>query len=129
MFEHLIVGELHTIQLVDSETEHQGCLRLLERVSYWKLCGAMWSQIRSFYASIIAGIENHKITWKTPFSEYEMYVIDRPPVSAVVKPDKSRKKEWKERDQVWFCKEYNSSEGCTLLPPHMVTDNNNREHS
>ncbi len=40
MFEHLIVGELDTIQITRNSKEVAGRLCLLERVSYWKLRGA-----------------------------------------------------------------------------------------
>ena len=75
----------------------------------------------------MAGVENHELNWTTPFGEYESYMIDKPPLLAMVKPDKGNKKQAKGDRDTWFCKEYNSLDECQLQAPHMVVDVNGKE--
>ncbi len=117
-----VVGELRTIQQTRSDIERRGCMHLLERVAYWKLRGAPWRQIRAFYAAIVAGIENHELDWTTSFVDHESFMIDRPPISAMVKPDKPFVKKKADNKDVWFCKDFNMAEGCLLSAPHSVVD-------
>lgn len=121
-FEHLIVGEITTIRNCHNMTEAKHRMRLLERIGYWKLRGADWSQTRAFYAAIIAGIEAEEFTWDVSFADIESMIIDKPLVAAAVKPDKKVvSKQFKKGEGIWFCKEYNSEAGCELEPGHNIT--------
>lgn len=89
------------------EAKHR--MRLLERIGYWKLRGAEWSQVRAFYAAIIAGIESDEFSWDVPFADIESMIIDKPLVSAAIKPDKKGvSKPTKKTEGTWFCRDYNS---------------------
>ena len=98
-------------------------------MSYWKLRGALWHQIQAFYAAIVVGVENPKITWRTSFSEYESFIIDKPNISQMGKPDKNMIGSEKKDKDTWFCQEFNTPDGCSLTAPHMVTDVQGREKS
>lgn len=121
-FDHLVVGEIATIRACSDLFEAKHRLRLLERVGYWKLRGAEWSQVRAFYAAILAGIEADEFTWDVEYSEFETMIIDKPAISVAVKPDKkffSGKN--KGKYDTWCCKEYNSETGCNQDSGHMIT--------
>lgn len=121
-FEHLIVGEITTIRNCQSMVEAKHRMRLLERIGYWRLRGADWSQIRAFYAAILAGIEAEEFAWDVSFADIESMIIDKPLVAAAVKPDKKpNQRVAKKTEGIWFCKDYNSEMGCELDPGHNVT--------
>lgn len=117
-FEHLIVGEITTIRNCPDIKEAKHRMRLLERIGYWRLRGADWSQVRAFYAAIIAGIEAEEFGWEVSFADIESMIIDKPLVASAVKPDKKQVK--KKTEMVWFCKDYNSESGCDLDPGHTL---------
>lgn len=118
-FEHLIVGEITTIRNCQNILEAKHRMRLLERIGYWRLRGADWSQIRAFYAAIIAGIEAEEFNWDVSFADIESMIIDKPLVAAAVKPDKKNVKS-KKAETLWFCRDFNSELGCDQDSGHMV---------
>lgn len=118
-FEHLVVGELSTIATCSSAFEAKHRIRLLQRVSYWKMRGAMWFQVRNFYAAVLSSIESHELDWDDSFAELEQMIIDRPTSKDVVKFDRKPKYNKKE-DSVWFCKKFNTEIGCTLESGHNI---------
>ena len=115
-FEHFVAGEVMTIRSCKNEVERDNRLRLLERICYWKIKGADWGQLRAFYAAFLSGVESHEHNWEEPLHELESMMIDRPALSAMIKPDKRLKGIYNK----WFCKEYNSMKGCTLTSGHKV---------
>lgn len=122
-FEHLVVGELSTIAGCEDELELKNRIRLLQRVAYWKMKGAQWYQIRSFYAAIISGIEAHELHWDDNYTEIEAMLIDRPQTRDGVKFDRKPGKQFtkNKEDNIWFCKKFNSETGCNLESGHLVT--------
>lgn len=123
-FDHLIVGEIATIRNTLDMHEAQHRLRLLERIGYWKLRGADWTQVRAFFAAILAGIEAQEFGWDVEYGEFESMIIDKPLASAAVKPDKKQsayKTRSSYKNDAWYCKEYNTEEGCQLESGHLVT--------
>ena len=56
-FEHLVVGELHTIETCTDPAQILGRLRLLRQIAYAKLRGYDWPVIRKMYAAILRSIE------------------------------------------------------------------------
>ncbi len=142
-FSHLVVGETTTIKCCDDKTEHQGRLRLMERISYWVLWGPRWDQIHRFYATVLWGIEAHKISWGSDWGSLESMMIDKPEAGAAVKPDKGQEVKLKAGDEkkvprkdkevkpekkdpkvnkTWFCRDFNNAMGCTLPASHPVLD-------
>lgn len=120
-YEHLVVGGIATIRACTDLFEAKHRLRLLERVGYWKLRGADWSQVRAFYAAIVAGIEAEELTWDVEFHEFESMIIDKPLASSAVKPDrKFTFKQTKGKFDVWYRKDFNSEIGCQLEAGHSV---------
>lgn len=119
-FDHLVVGEIATVRNCTDSNEIKHRLRLLERVGYWKLRGAEWPQIRAFYAAILAGIEADEFGWEVDYGEFESMIIDKPLASAAIKPDRRNVYKTKNRIDNWYCKEFNTEEGCSLEPGHIV---------
>lgn len=119
-FEHLIVGEITTIRNCQNILEAKHRMRLLERIGYWRLRGADWSQIRAFYAAIIAGIEAEEFQWDVSFADIESMIIDKPLVAAAVKPDKKATGKSRKSEIIWFCRDFNSDLGCEQDSGHSV---------
>ena len=113
-FEHFVAGEIRTIRSCKSEEEKDNRLRLLERISYWKLRGAASYQLRAFYAAFLSSIEAQEMCWWDPLHELESIMIDKPVQAALIKPDK------KGKSAKWFCKDFNSARGCSLPTGHKV---------
>ncbi len=141
-YEHLVVGEIATIRQCCDQDECEARLILLDRISYWTLRGAAWSQIRAFYADVLSGVETGSVDWRGDFAQWlaesESMLIDRPAISQVVKPDKQRdmkrsgvaggKKLEQKEARLWFCSDFNAIIGCVHTAPHTVTDAMGREH-
>lgn len=47
-------------------------------------------------------------------------IIDKPLIAAAVKPDKKVPAKSYKKGDPWFCKDYNSEEGCLLESGHIV---------
>lgn len=48
-------------------------------------------------------------------------IIDKPSATAAVKPDKRPFTKGKNKNDLWYCKDYNSENGCTMDSGHMVS--------
>lgn len=119
-FEHLVLGELCTISSCEDLFEAKHRLRLLQRIAYWKMRGAFWPQIRSFYAAILSGVEAHDFDWDEKYTEIESMLIDRPASKDAIKLDRKNKFPKKFDDTPWFCKRFNTEQGCDLPSGHTV---------
>ena len=71
LFEHLVAGELRTIELCTEPAQILGRLRLLCRMAYVKLRGYDWSLIRKMYAAILRSIEVKEYTWSDNFDQFK----------------------------------------------------------
>ena len=115
-FEHFVAGQVMTIKSCKSEFEKSNRLRLLERICYWKIKGASWEQLREFYAAFVSAIKAHEMRWDDPLHELESMMIDKPALNVALKFEKRTRN----HIEKWFCKDYNSSRGCSLQSGHKV---------
>ena len=78
-FEHLVAGEVRTIEMATQPTEILGRLKLLRRMTYIKLRGYEWSMVRKMYAAIVRSIEAEENTWSSNFDRFESILYKRIP--------------------------------------------------
>ena len=117
-FEHLVAGKLTTIRNCVNTFERNPRLRILERICHWRLRGAVWSQLRGFYAAIVSSIEAHDNDWDLSLHELESMMIDKPAIAAALKPDRNGTTGRKITDG--YCRDYNTTNGCKLQTGHKV---------
>ena len=119
-FEHLVAGELRTIELCTEPAQILGRLRLLRRISYAKLRGYEWPLIRKMYSAILRSIEAKEYTWADNFDRFETILYRR---TAQAHKDNLRggnrsDRSDREAQKKWFCRDWNKSEGCQKQSPH-----------
>ena len=103
-YEQFMAGELCTIMSTTSYDERKGRIKLLHKISQWKLFNAVqWPQIRNTYAMILRLIENQQTSWNTNFDRFERHIYER----VFTKNEKYTKK-----NTDWFCKAFQKVEGC-----------------
>ena len=121
-YDQFLAGEFSTINRTDSHREKEGRIRLLERITHWKLRqGVAWSQLRSTYVVILRDIENRIISWSADFNQYYHHVIERPILMS------SNTRIGKDKDQkpiIRFCKNYQIVDGCAKESPHVARIDN-----
>ena len=117
-FEHLVAGELRTIETSTSPSEILGRLKLLRRMAYAKLRGYEWQYIRKMYAAILRSIEARDHTWESNFDRFEAIMYRRPPLGT---RDRDRERDQRQNQgnnaKKWFCRDWNKG-NCTKNAPH-----------
>ena len=112
-FEHMVAGELRTIETSTDPAEILGRLRLLRKMAYTKLRGYEWPLIRKMYAAILRSIETKEHTWDSNFDRYETILYRKTPIRKEDRtgsgPGTNSKK--------WFCRDWNKG-NCTKSSPH-----------
>ena len=78
-FEHMVAGEVRTIEMCTEPAQILGRLRLLRRMAYAKLRGYEWHIIRKMYAAIVRSIESNENTWESNLTGMKPYYTDDPP--------------------------------------------------
>ena len=112
MFEHLVAGELRTIETCTDIVEMRSRLRLLRRIAYLKIRGHKWQQIRTMYAAILRSIETTECTWASDFDRFEAVLTRKREEKKVDKPKNPKD---------WFCKDFNKPGGCREMANHWRT--------
>ena len=114
-FEHLVAGELRTIETSTEPAQILGRLRLLRRMAYAKLRGYEWYLIRKMYAAIVRSIETKEYTWSDNFDRFENILYKKTPDTRSHQTSKQARPEIQKK---WFCMDWNKPEGCTKQAPH-----------
>ena len=116
-FEHLVAGELRTIETCTEPAQILGRLRLLRCMAYAKLRGYDWPVIRKMYAAILRSIEAKEHAWSDNFDCFETILYGRWSQLNQQTPRPPRGD--RDRDtKKWFCRDWNRPEGCTKTAPH-----------
>ena len=114
MFEQFVAGETETILSVHNKKEKKGRLRLLSKITRWRLRPSVsWPQLHNAYAVILRDIENEYIIWDTDFNAYQYLLTKR--INTKMSMQKDRRS-----DGTWFCKAFQCPEGCTKDSPHIA---------
>ena len=111
-FEHLVAGEVRTIEMATQPTEILGRLKLLRRMAYIKLRGYEWSMVRKMYAAIVRSIEAEENTWSSNFDRFESILYRRIPQKSAKTEERSSA-----GGKKWFCRDWNRN-GCNKNAPH-----------
>ena len=110
--------ELLTISRVRDQEEFEGRIRLLEKIAFWNLqSNVQWPQVRNAYAVILRDIENHLSGWECDYIKYKHILHERIQIKGE-KNEKIDKWENKKTRQVWFCKAFQTDEGCNEESNH-----------
>ena len=116
LFEHLVAGEMRTIETSTNPAEILGRLRLVRRMAYAKLRGYEWQYIRKMYAAILRSIEARDNTWESNFDRYESILYRRPPGQPRDK-ERNQGSSNPSNNKKWFCRDWNKG-NCTKSAPH-----------
>ena len=112
-FEHLIAGEMRTIETSTNPAEILGRLKLVRRMAYAKLRGYEWTQIRKMYAAILRSIEARDNTWECNFDRFEAILYRRPPQPR----ERNQGTTGQNSNKKWFCRDWNKG-NCSKASPH-----------
>ena len=121
-YEQFMAGELVTIGNTTNKDEIKGRTQLLQRIATWKLrTNVTWAQVRQAFAHILRRIEDHEITWKANWDDFERRIYDRVlptnPTQGTSTVGQPRVRRSNNVEVTWFCKAY-QREGCTKESPH-----------
>ena len=111
-FEQYIAGETKTIMSCSDVLEIKGRLNLMFRLAHLKQKGYGWNSLRSLYAAVVRSIEMHESAWTADWRHIEEMVID------VLDRNVTGKVSGKRQGDMWFCRDFNRSDGCDLQAPH-----------
>ena len=103
-FEHLVAGELRTIETCTEPAQILGRLWLLHRMAYTKLRRFDWYLVRKMYAAILRSIEAKEYTWSDNFDRFETVLYREMATSY------KNTRETRDRDppqKKWYCREWN----------------------
>ena len=114
-FEHMVAGEMRTIQTCTEPAQIIGRMSLLKRMAYAKLRGYEWHLIRKMYAAILRSIEAREHTWESNFDRFEAILYRRPPQRREDKNTSGLKEV--NNNKKWFCRDWNKG-NCTKSAPH-----------
>ena len=117
-FEQYVVGEIRTCFSVKDGLEIRGRMRLMARLATLKTKGYPWHKLRALYAGTVRGIEMRKTSWLQDWKEIEDDILDPGDRIRPEKGDRAAADKKGKKDERWFCRNYNKSEGCQLTPPH-----------
>ena len=118
LFEHMVAGELRTIEISTEPAQILGRIRLLRKMAYAKLRGYEWPIIRKMYAAIVRSIESGENTWETNFDRYETILYRRPPTRREDRSNPSQNTQQNNQsNKKWFCRDWNKG-NCTKTAPH-----------
>ena len=115
MFEHMVAGEVRTIETCTEPAQILGRLRLLRRLAYAKLRGYEWHLIRKMYSAIVRSIETKEYSWEDNFDRFECILYRRPPMATRSRDQRADRENTQKK---WFCRDWNKPEGCTKTAPH-----------
>ena len=120
-YEQFMAGELVTINNTQNKEEIKGRTELLQRVATWRLrTNVSWAQVRQAFAHVLRKIEDHEISWRANWDEYERRIYDKviPTGSNSTQNTQTRQRRTNSGDIIWFCKAYQRKEGCSKESPH-----------
>ena len=117
-YEQFMAGELLTISNTQNPMETKGRTELLRRIATWRLrTNVTWAQVRQAFTHIVRKVEDHEITWRVNWDEFERRIYDR--VELVNNnTTQNRTRRTATTEPVWFCKLFQRPEGCNREAPH-----------
>ena len=113
-FDHLVAGEMRTIEMCTEPAEILARIRLIRKMAYARLRGYDWVLIRKLYAAVLRAIESKECDWEANFDRFDAILYRRPPM----KPRQPEREDRGTQGKKWFCRDWNKPEGCTRSAPH-----------
>ena len=92
---------------------------MFETIVMWNLRkSTTWPQVRNTHVAILRRIENGEIDWETDINTQHHILFEQLEVPAPSSYAASKIK--KREGKIWFCKDYQKTDGCPLNTPHVV---------